>query len=256
MNRILFLQSRNTAEMNSTPGIYSVTGPRCLLKQMDGIRVGRCLDVDSRSLQPGGATQVFPCINKWYQFVSFGDGTVAPKGSIYSTIPSHIVKQIENLGHDHIPYMCLGVYGRGVNDEYDWEEEEDDLEKNGTKQHDDTERPAWAPLSKFLEQNIIATQCSNVGAVIEWLFVPFIVENEFPDAMSDNIAQNDSTVGGMDLVSFQSSLTDLSNGEGGASFDASNDRSRLSEPLSDRLATVEEHEWRDPSSTEDGTEEL
>jgi hypothetical protein len=244
--------------MNSTPGVYSTTGPRCLLKQMDGIRAGRCLDVDSRSLQPGGATQVFPCINKWYQFVSFGDGTLAPQGSIYSTIPSHIVKQIQNLGHDHIPYMCLGVYGRGVDDEYDWEEEDSDLEKNGIKENDDTERPAWAPLSKFQEQNIIATQCANAGAVIEWLFVPFIVENETADAMSDKSAQSFSSRGGADLISSQSPTGDLtvSSDEARAVIDVSVEDFRHNEPIVESKDTVAEHERRDPSSTEDGKEEL
>jgi hypothetical protein len=242
--------------MNSTPGVYSITGPRCLLKQMDGIRAGRCLDVDSRSLQPGGATQVFPCINKWYQFVSFGDGTLAPKGSIYSTIPSHIVKQIQNLGHDHIPYMCLGVYGRGVGDEHDWEEEENDVAKNGTMDNADTERLDWAPLSKFQEQNIIATQCTNVGAVIEWLFVPFIVENETADASSDKIAHNDSAVGRADDILPQTSLGDSSNDMARETAAVSLDHLRHNELSGERMAAVSEREWRDPSSTDDGKEEL
>lgn len=120
---------------------------------------------------------MFPCVNKWFQFISFGDGSVAPKGSIYSTIPSHIVKQIHNLGHEHISNMCLGVYGRGHNDEVEWDEQEDSEHKtdanNGTG---DGEHIGWKPLSAFHNQHVITTQCNNKGAIIEWLFVPFIVE--------------------------------------------------------------------------------
>lgn len=178
--------------MNATRGTYSVTGPRCMMKQMDGIRAGRCLDVDSQALQPGGATQVFPCISKWYQFVSFGDGIVAPTGSIYTTIPSHIVKQIRNLGHDHTDYMCLGVYGRGLKDEVDWAEPTDEAVLSGQTPYD--EPPVvWERLSEFAGQNIVATQCSNDGAVIEWLFVPFIVEPTPPDEAYENSEPLDGT---------------------------------------------------------------
>ena len=59
--------------MNVTKGKYSVAGPRCMLKQMDGMRAGRCFDGQADSLQPGGETQVFPCWGeKWFQFVAFG----------------------------------------------------------------------------------------------------------------------------------------------------------------------------------------
>ena len=34
---------------------------------------------------------------------------------------------------------------------------------------------------EWVEQEIITTQCTNAGAVIEWLFVPFIVEDEEDD---------------------------------------------------------------------------
>jgi hypothetical protein len=53
--------------MAVTKGNYSATGPRCMLKQMDGIRAGRCYDGHADSLQPGGPVQVFPCVHQWYQ---------------------------------------------------------------------------------------------------------------------------------------------------------------------------------------------
>ena len=156
-----------------------------MLKQMDGPREGRCLDTDSESLQPGGATRVYPCVGRWYQFLSIGDGRFAPPGSLYSRIPSHVVSQIHNLGHEQIPNMCLGVLGRGDRDEVDWNEEEEKQEEEGAVHTTNSTKQArneslgdgeWEPLTDWFEQEVITTQCTNEGAIIEWLFVPFIVE--------------------------------------------------------------------------------
>lgn len=152
-----------------------------MLKQVDGFRAGRCYDCQSDSAQPGGSTRVFPCTHEWYQFVSFGDGRLAPQGSLYSTIPSHIVKQINNLGHDYSAHMCLGVYGRGDRDETDWEDEEYQQQiRDGTlpKLQPVDPNKTWDPLADWEGAEIITTLCSNLGAVIEWAFVPFIVEAE------------------------------------------------------------------------------
>jgi len=182
--------------MNVTKGNYSATGPRCMLKQMDGLRAGRCYDGQSDTLQPGGPTQVYPCIHQWYQFVSFGDGEHAPLGSLYSTIPSHIVKQIRNLGHEQSPHMCFGVYGRSGNDEPDWDEEvEQQLSKEtkteiaNVQTNDDEIEEELPPLSDFKGEDIVTTQCRNTGAIIEWVFVPFIVE----DAIDENTMSADPT---------------------------------------------------------------
>ena len=168
--------------MNVTLGKYSATGPRCMLQQLDGIRAGRCPDGGSTAFQPGGETQVYPCMREWYQFVSFGDGSIAPPGSLYSTIPFHIVKQIRAMGHDHIPFMCLGVFERGDRDEYDWDdvEHQNELHNNVGINYSSYlgETETWAPLSQFQDARIVTTQCSNIGAVIEWVFVPFILEEE------------------------------------------------------------------------------
>jgi hypothetical protein len=150
---------------------------------MDGMRAGRCFDGGSMDFEPGGPTQVYPCVREWYQFVSFGDGRVAPKGSLYSTIPSHIVKQIRNLGHEQIPYMCLGVYDRGEQDELDWDDknyESIKQERAAAKLANDTSamEKEWEPLSDWKDAAIVTTQCTNAGAVIKWVFVPFITEEE------------------------------------------------------------------------------
>ena len=187
----LFLMlNRESGTMNVSLGKYSTTGPRCMLQQMDGIRAGRCFDGGSPTFQPGGETQVYPCMREWYQFVSFGDGHVAPVGSLYSTIPFHIVKQIHALGHDHIPYMCLGVFDRGYNDEMDWEDEA--YEKSNSNITSPASKPHLShqaeppdtlePLSSFNGAGVVTTQCNNFGAVIEWVFVPFIHEENDTEA--------------------------------------------------------------------------
>ena len=176
--------------INVTKGSYSTTGPRCMLKQIDGIRAGRCFDGQQDSLQPGGEIQVYPCVQQWFQFVSFGDGEHAPIGSLYSTIPSHIVQQIQNLGHAQSPYMCFGVRGRGTQDEVNWGDDADEVE-NGDASEDAT---MLLPLSNWKGEQIVTTQCSNKGAVIEWVFVPYIVEeasNETDPESETTTANND-----------------------------------------------------------------
>jgi hypothetical protein len=183
--------------MNVTLGRYSATGPRCMLQQVDGIRAGRCLDGGSTNFQPGGETQVFPCMREWYQFVSFGDSRIAPTGTLYSTIPSHIVKQIQEQGHPQIPYMCLGVFERGDQDEPNWDDE-DETHRIETSQLNKASIPdsnttrEWAPLSEFKEARVVMTQCSNVGALIEWVFVPFILEED-PTSTTEGGSLNSSS---------------------------------------------------------------
>lgn len=155
-----------------------------MLKQIDGIRAGRCFDGQQDSLQPNGDIQVYPCVQQWFQFVSFGDGEHAPIGSLYSTIPSHIVQQIQNLGHDQSPYMCFGVRGRGSQDEVKWAGETGDVENEDT-----SEDGTILPLSNWKGEQIVTTQCSNKDAVIEWLFVPYIVE----EASNETVPESETT---------------------------------------------------------------
>ena len=179
--------------MNVTLGKYSATGPRCMLQQLDGLRAGRCFDGGSNTFQPGGETQVYPCMREWYQFVSFGDGKFAPVGSMYSTIPFHIVKQIHALGHVHIPFMCLGVYERGDKDEMNWEDEAYEKSNRNSTSFNSTPFLSYQaepskelePLASYKGAEIVTTQCDNVGAVVEWVFVPFI-EDDAGDVTSHN----------------------------------------------------------------------
>ena len=131
--------------------------------------------------------QVYPCVHQWYQFVSFGDGEHAPLGSIYSTIPSHIVKQINNLGHAQIPYMCFGVYGRGDQDELDWDDENyvKTYGMNITVEDSDDEEEI-PPLSEWNGEEIVTTQCTNKKAVIEFVFVPYVEEDDTDEETEDS----------------------------------------------------------------------
>jgi len=174
----------DTGYMEVTPGNYSPLGPRCMLKQMDGIRAGRCYDGHPDSLQPGGSMQVYPCVHQWYQFVSFGDGITAPSGSLFSIIPSHIVRQIKNLGHDQHAEMCFGVWGRhGNEDEIPW----------GMEMKDEATRTTSDNLSEWAGEDVILTQCSNREAVIEWVFVPYIVEDDDDNDADDSSDQSSVT---------------------------------------------------------------
>jgi hypothetical protein len=175
------LERLDSGEIEVTPGNYSITGPRCMLKMMEGIRAGRCFDGDSGNSQPGGEVQVFPCVHRWVQFLSVGDGRLAPKGSLFFTIPLHIVRQIHRMGHEQSPHMCLGVWGRGNKDEVDWKDESQAFSQERKENPVD----GWKPLSEWEGEELFSTQCSNVGAVVEWIFVPFIVE--------DNLSADDGT---------------------------------------------------------------
>ena len=46
--------------MTMEPGEISEIGPSCMLKQYGGLRNGRCLDVESERIEPGGLLQVYP----------------------------------------------------------------------------------------------------------------------------------------------------------------------------------------------------
>jgi hypothetical protein len=154
-----------------------------MMKQMDGLRAGRCIDGDFGNTKPGGKAHVFPCVQRWHQFFSVGNGTLAPKGSLHVTIPLHIVRNLaENSNHTQDAHLCLGVYGRG-------DQEEIELLNDNDPNKDEEMMPVRArypdgtlvPLKKWQGKQLVTTRCSNTDAVIEWLYVPYILE-DVPDA--------------------------------------------------------------------------
>jgi hypothetical protein len=94
------------------------------------------------------------------------------------------------------------VYERGKEDELDWEDEEYEANKaervaeRAARQKDEDEQ--WEDLSEWAGSSIITTQCTNVGAVIEWVFVPFIEEEGKEAENPTESADSKSFVGAAD----------------------------------------------------------
>jgi hypothetical protein len=181
----------STAELNMTAGNFSPTGPRCMITQADGVRAGRCLDGDS-GIQPlpGGAAQVYPCAKRWHQFFSFGgnvehDGNgeaLPPKNAIHTSIPRHMVRRLRD--HAGYPkqdyYICLGVRGRGDKDEDGWAVDEMSLDDGEDLVPEGIVPGEMPSVREWAGMQLVSTQCTNKDAVIEWVHIPFIVEEEEP----------------------------------------------------------------------------
>ena len=161
----------STAGLKVTPGNYSVTGPRCMLKQMDGIRAGRCFDGDTGDLYPGGETLVFPCVHRWGQFLSVGDGSVAPAGSLFFHIPAHIIQKLSRAGREQHAYMCLSV---------------GELEEDEEESLHPIELKSNRPMSEWVDHQIISVPCTDTENTIEWVFVPYISDDD-SDAATDEV---------------------------------------------------------------------
>lgn len=170
------------------PGVYAEKGPSCGINIGDGPRKGRCLDVQSEVTRPGGLLNVYPCSTKWYQLFSFGNGTIAPRGGIHASLPLHMARQQETKEKEVHQHLCLGVVGRGNADESEWTAD-DESEDWDPWEYDDVERypNGRKTLQLWSGQQLQTTPCSNEGGVIEWLYVPFIVEkydNETTEEMA------------------------------------------------------------------------
>lgn len=164
------------------PGEYSARGPSCVVKLGDGPRAGRCIDVESEITKPGGKVNVFPCYTKWHQLFSFGDGTIAPRGSIHASLPLHMARQMEKDDGEVHQHLCFGVNGRGDANEtwIEWTEEEEDEMDPWEYDNVDMYPNGRKSLQLWNGQQLQTTPCSNVGGVVEFVYVPFIVE-EYDD---------------------------------------------------------------------------
>ena len=183
-----------SAEISTTAGNSSRTGPGCMITQVDGIRVGRCLDVDSGiQPRPGGTAQVNPCAKRWHQFFYFGNGGVAPRNSIHASIPRFIVQGLKETDYpEQEQYLCLGVRGRGDKDESGWVQDTDMDDDEELVPDDLGDDEGLRPLKKWVGMQVVSTQCSNTGAVIEWIYVPFIVEENNVGIASVELAEDES----------------------------------------------------------------
>jgi hypothetical protein len=156
-----------------------------MMKQMDGIRAGRCIDGDFGNTKPGGKAHVFPCVKRWHQFFSVGNGAIAPSGSLHVTIPLHIVRNLNTTDHKQEAHLCLGVFGRGEQEDFESLSDDKDPNKGEAMMPESARYPdgTLVPLKKWKGKQLVSTRCSNTDAVIEWLYVPYILEDADEPAM-------------------------------------------------------------------------
>lgn len=196
-------RNETTGELEVTPGEYTQTGPKCMLKIGDSIRKGRCLDVESDRTKPGAYLNIFPCEAKWHQLFSFGNGDIVPRGGIHVSPPKHVSTK------DGTTHLCLGVQGRSDEDEEGWlrpehDDDPDDLwpwdRDNATEYYEN----GFKSLKYWDGIQLQTTPCSNEGAVVEFLYVPFIIE------------ENDNTNEGEEATDNEESDADVTEKTGGA----------------------------------------
>ena len=84
--------------MISTSCFDAPGGPHCTIKQQAGEQVGRCLDFAGEEMRSGGQIRVYPCHNKWHQMFGFENGRTSPVGTIFNSIPTHLVNKRKNEG--------------------------------------------------------------------------------------------------------------------------------------------------------------
>ncbi len=173
--------------MNVAVGKYSMTGPRCMLRQRDGPRKNRCLDVESYRNEPGGEIQVYPCFRKWHQLISFGNDIDTSINSLYFTIPSYMLNnpKKKHFGEkDSIklkPQLCLGVYGRNkkTDEEIKFQTKYDKTEFTPIDDGEPSDDKETMPLSKWIGKRLLSVHCrKNDPSTIEWILIPYIMEND------------------------------------------------------------------------------
>jgi hypothetical protein len=103
-----------------------------------------------------------------------------------------MARQLEKKEKVVHPHLCLGVFGRGDADESAWIEDEDEDEPWDPWEYDDVERypNGRKSLQLWSGHQLQSTPCSNVGGVIEWYYVPFIVEEYEEDEKTEAEGEN------------------------------------------------------------------
>jgi hypothetical protein len=182
-----FLDYRpDTAQMESSRGKHSSS--HCLIKILGSRRAGYCIDIQGERLEPGGQMQVFPCMNKWHQMFGFGDEEVAPIGSIHSSIPKNVLNTILHKGKDQAAQLCFGASGRGGNKYDSWSEDDDtvnldtdDFVPKKSELDPYFDKDEVPPLSLWQDKFLVTVPCADTSAVIEFVFVPFVVEGVYQE---------------------------------------------------------------------------
>lgn len=93
-------------------------------------------------------------MGQWRQLLAFGDGRLAPKGSLFTTITERSLDQYKRKGQEKHPYRCLAM-------------------KNKANASQD------ANMTGFVE--ILTVPCNmdpenSNEQIVEWIFVPFILD--------------------------------------------------------------------------------
>lgn len=193
-------------------GSFSPAGPRCMIKQLGGKRNGRCLDIFGERVEPGGELEVYPCIKQWNQMFGFGDGIISRNATIFAKVPDHIVNALKYKGKSQEPNLCFGVVGRSSKEYLPWKEDEDKeqfntvdfLPKEAKTISLNKDRLKSLRLWKF--KQLVTVPCGDKDAVVDFLFVPFIEEDE------DTSEANIDTISSIDEsseTSFQSTIDEL-----------------------------------------------
>lgn len=190
-----------SGEIQVTPGVVNPAGPRCFIK-VEGKKYSHCLG--SKSLNKSEAVGHLVsthCKGDWRKTFFFGDGMYAPKSTLHLMVPKSMRKMIEDDGRNQESHICLGVLGRGQKDEEVWnlpeiknishtnskDEQEYDIDDSPslTKYLDvmriqglSSDHGAFTSLQAFAGERIVTTKCSNRGAILEWIVVPYVQDKK------------------------------------------------------------------------------
>lgn len=129
--------------------------------------------------------QVYPCMNKWHQMFGFGDESVAREGSIHSSIPRNVLNTILHKGKEQAPHLCFGASRRGGKEYGSWEEDKDKADLNAndfvpmmSELEPYLNEGKVPPLDLWKDKFLVTVPCSDIDAVVEFVFVPFIQEEK------------------------------------------------------------------------------
>lgn len=170
-------------------GIYSPTGPQCMIKLRGGVRDGRCIDIQGERIEPGGQLQVYPCLNQWHQLFGFGDGKVSRNATIFGTVPTHIVNALKYKGREQVPHLCFGVMGRSETNYSPWKEDENKEQFNTvdflpikakkiTADGNGEGTRRLKSLRLWKSKQLVTIPCIDKDAIVDFVFVPFITEDD------------------------------------------------------------------------------
>lgn len=185
------LWSHNTAQMIST-GNYFSSGPHCMLKIYGGIFDDKCLDNSlGLSVEVGSQLTLNRCTSRWHQSFAFGNGILAPNGSIHTTVPSHVLQTNRQKEVESITELCLGVANRGNFPLEPWKDKTllqsmspKLIEKLGVVNKtmfvpfDNSGAGLLQPLELWEGKIVTTVPCFDEDAIIKFVFVPFIVEDK------------------------------------------------------------------------------